>query len=331
MKLSAAARRRLCAGRSSCLAFALACATGVREGGGAAVRDDVGAEIIVPFDASNDLIVVGVMLDGKGPFRFVLDTGATRHAITPQVARELGVKVEGSAQIDTGLKTTASASMARVSHVEIGGCTLADQLFFVAPFPASFPFQGFLGAEIFRRFAVGVDFKRNQLTLTPAAAFSYKGVGAILPLKFYKRDTPQVRGTVDGNEGWFKIDTGYNGSLALFPKFVAAHKLLAKYAPHRSEAGGETVTGEVGEVSIARVPLLKLGAVELRDVEAALYRDAGTSNDAFAGALGTKILERFNVILDYRGGRLILETPDANAQKSSARRASSSFTRRADD
>jgi predicted aspartyl protease len=281
-----------------------------REEGDAGVNADDGSSVtVVPFDSSNDLIVVNATLDGKGPFRFVLDTGASRHAITPQVARELGLKVEGGARIDAGLKTTASAGVARVARVEIGGCTLADQLFFVAPMPASFPFQGFLGAEVFRRFAIVVNFRRNQLTLTPASAFNYKGGGAIVPLKFYRRSTPMVRAALDGDSGWFKIDTGYNGALALFAKFVVAHKLTAKYAPHASAAGGTTIAGEVGDVSIARVPLLKIGAIELRDTEAALYRDAGTSNDAFAGAIGTKIFERFNVIFDYGGGRLILEKP----------------------
>jgi predicted aspartyl protease len=281
-----------------------------REEGDAGVNADDGAGVIVvPFDSSNDLIVVNATLDGKGPFRFVLDTGATRHAITPQVAKELGLKVESGARIDAGLKTMASAGVARVARVEIGGCTLADQVFFVAPLPASFPFQGFLGAEVFRRFAVAVDFRRNQLTLTPTSAFTYKGDGAIIPLKFYKRSTPMVRAAIDGDSGWFKIDTGYNGALALFAKFVAAHKLHAKYAPQTSAAGGTTIAGEVGDVSIARVPLLKIGTTELRDVDAALYRDTGTSNDAFAGAIGTKIFARFNVIFDYRGGRLILDAP----------------------
>ncbi|MCA1817489.1 MAG: aspartyl protease family protein [Acidobacteria bacterium] len=274
---------------------------------GARTKSDGAA--VVPFDSSNDLIVLSVTLDGKGPFRLVLDTGATGHAISPQVAEELGLKVEGSAGIDTGLRTMATAGIARVGRVGLGGCTLADQVFFVAPLPPSVPFQGFLGAEVFRRFAVAVDFRTARLTLTPAAAFDYKGGGTILPLKFYKRDTPQVRATVGGVSGWFKLDTGYNDALALFPKFVAAHRLDEKYEPQRSEQGGATLAGEVGEVSVVRVPSLKLGAIELRDTEAAIYRDAGTSNDAFAGAIGTKLLERFHVIFDYRGGRLILEAP----------------------
>jgi predicted aspartyl protease len=306
---------------------ALACATLVAADGRAArpvrehaarpVSEDAraaqgverGKTVTVPFDASNNLVVVNVLLEGKGPFRLVLDTGATADAVTPEVAKELGLKVEGGALIDTGLKTKATGGVTRVGRVEIGGCALADQVFIVAPLPASFPFQGFIGAEFFRRFAVGINFRTHQLTLTPSDTFNYRGGGAIIPLKFYKRDTPQVRAAVDGASGWFKIDTGYNDALALFPKFLAEHGLLKKYAPQRSEAGGATLAGEVGDVAIARVGVLKLGAVELRGLDAALYREEGTSNDAFAGALGTKAFERFNAVFDYRGGRLILETP----------------------
>lgn len=275
-----------------------------------AARQSVGANT-VPFDASNDLVVLSVTLDGKGPFRLVLDTGATGHAISPQVAEELGLKVEGSAGIDTGLRTMASAGLARVGRVGVGGCALADQVFYVAPLPASVPFQGFLGAEVFRRYAVAVDFKHSRLTLTPADEFDYKGGGSPLPLKLHGLDAPRLRVTVGGVAGWFKLDTGYNGSLALFPKFVAAHKLAGKFAPLRSEQGGATLAGEVGEVSVVRVPLLKLGALELHDIETALYRETGTTNDDFAGAIGTKLLERFNVVIDYRRARLIFEAPRA--------------------
>jgi hypothetical protein len=44
-----------------------------------------------PFELRNETdIVVPVTIEGRGPFRFLLDTGSSRSAITPETARRLG-------------------------------------------------------------------------------------------------------------------------------------------------------------------------------------------------------------------------------------------------
>ncbi len=261
----------------------------------------------VPFDAENDLIVVGVMLDGKGPYRFILDTGASVHAITPEIARVLGLKVEGSGVINVGSKESIGAGLARVKKLEIGDISLSDQTLFVAPFPPQYPFQGFLGAELLKRFVARVDFEHKMLTLTAAKSFRYRGSGATVSLKLYKGGLPSVEGEVDGVRGWFKIDTGYNGSLALFGKFIDEHKLLKKYSPEASAQGGRTLAGEVGESPVVRVSLLKLGALETRDIVCALFLEKEVSNDAFAGAIGTGVFKQFNVVFNYPDKKIIFE------------------------
>lgn len=261
----------------------------------------------VPFDGANDLIVVNVLLNGKGPFRLLLDSGASVHSITPELAKALGLKIEGSGVIDVGSKETVSAGIAHIAKLEIGNISLPDQAFFVATYPASYPFQGFLGAELFRRFVVRVDFQRMMVTLTTPASFRYQGAGAIVPLKLYKGSIPQVRGEVDGQKGWLKLDTGYNGTLALFGQFIEDHRLLKKYAPAVSKQGGRTLAGEVGASPTARIAALRLGAVELRDITASLFLEKGNSNDAFAGAIGTGIFKQFNVIFNYNKQQVIFE------------------------
>ena len=261
----------------------------------------------VPFDGTNDLIVVNVLLNGKGPFRLILDTGASGHAISTEVATALGLKIEGEGVIDVGSKKTAGAGVARIAKMEIGEFGLLDQTFFIAPFPSSYPFQGFLGAEVFKRFVVRVDFERSMLTLTSLKNFRYQGGGTIVPLKLYKQSIPQLRCDVDGQKGWLKLDTGYNGTLALFGRFIEEHRLLKKYAPVMREEGGQTLAGKVGESPVARVSVLRLGQVELRDITTTFFLEKGNSNDAFSGAIGTGILKRFNVILNYHDQKIIFE------------------------
>lgn len=262
----------------------------------------------LPFDPAGDLIVVEATVNGKGPFRFLLDTGASHNVMTPELAQSLGLKVEGGGVIDSGGRATVSAGRVRVAEVRVGGFALARQGFFVTTFPASYPFQGFLGAELFKRFTVRIDFRRSLLTLTAPDAFRYRGGGVVLPLKFHGGLIPQVRAEVDGHAGWFKLDTGYNGSLALFGKFIDEHDLLTKYGPREGRGGARTLTGELTNVPAARVREFKLGGLMLGRVDASFFLERKGSNSIFAGAIGTGILKQFDVVVDYERRRIILES-----------------------
>lgn len=279
--------------------------------GAAPARDADTATL--PFDPANNLVVVAADINGRGPFRFLLDTGASHHVLRPEAARGLGLKLEGGGEIDAGSRGTVSASLARVAEVRVGRFTLEGQQFFVTPFPASYTFDGFLGAELFKRFTVGIDFRRSLVTLTRPAGFRYGGAGVSLPVKFHGGLIPRVKAEVDGAAGWFKFDTGYNGELALFADFTERHGLLTKYAPQKSAPGGQTLTGEVGDSPVARVRVLKLGRLEVEGVSTSFFREKGGSNSAFAGAIGTALLKRFHIIIDYERRRVILEGDGAAA------------------
>lgn len=45
------------------------------------------------FDPTNNLIIITATLNRKGPFRFLLDTGASHHVMKPELAQALGLKV----------------------------------------------------------------------------------------------------------------------------------------------------------------------------------------------------------------------------------------------
>ena len=254
------------------------------------------------------MIVVNATINGQGPFRFVLDTGSSVNSIKPELAQTLGLKVEGGAVVDTGGRAKGSAGLVRAAELQIGDFKLAGQSFFVAPFPVAYPFQGFLGADIFKRFIVRIDFQHSLLTLTIPSAYHRAGTGVVLPIKFYDGLIPQIKAKVDGNAGWFKLDTGYNGSLTLFKKFIDERGLWLKYEPQRSDTGVRTLTEEFSNMPVAHIHELKLGNIALSNVLTAFFNESEGSNTIFAGAIGTGVLKQFNVIIDYEQKRVILES-----------------------
>src|SRR5579863_743543 len=62
-----------------------------------------------------------VMIDGKGPFRLVLDTGANRSAITARTAQLLGASVDGDGSTRvTGFTGSAVVPTVHVGEMEVG-------------------------------------------------------------------------------------------------------------------------------------------------------------------------------------------------------------------
>jgi len=126
------------------------------------------------FDAANDLVIIKATINGKGPFRFLVDTGASHHVMTPELADSLRLESKDSGFLDAGGQGKISAQIVRVAEVGIGSFKLTRQTFFVTGFPSRFPFQGFLGAELFKHFVVSIDFRQTVLTLTVPRFFRHQ-------------------------------------------------------------------------------------------------------------------------------------------------------------
>jgi hypothetical protein len=263
----------------------------------------------VQFDPANNMIVVKATLNGEGPYRFLVDTGASSHVIKPELAQKLGLVAGVSGAIDAGGGATVEAGTVRVDTVQIGNVRLVNQQFFVIPFPSAYMFDGFLGADLFRAFVVTIDFRSSQLTFIAPGAFEYGGEGKAVSMQFYKGLIPKVNLKVDQDSGWFKLDTGYNGSLAFFGEFIKRHRLLTKYAPVKQRPGGQTLTGGLGDTLVAQAGKVRVGEFELEKVEAAFFTEKKGSNAAFSGAIGTVFLNHFKVVVDYSRKRLFLEVP----------------------
>ena len=270
--------------------------------------------VTIPFDRGNNLVIIEATINDRGPFRFVLDTGSSHHFLSRALAETLGLKLETKTKVDVGSSAMIDASQTEVSKLEIGELAIPDQHFFIVELPKPYPFQGILGVELFKQFIITIDFAHSLVTMDLPDKHPYSGSGTQIRMKLRDGFIPELRADVDGHSGWFKIDTGYNASLALFAEFVARHPSLANddSGPPTYEPGGQTIAGEVGKTRIVRIKELKFEAksgrgVSQQNVPAALFTEKGGSNSAYAGAIGTLVLQRYIVTLDYRKRLIRLE------------------------
>ena len=70
----------------------------------------------------NPLILVPVYVEGKGPYEFILDTGAYRCLLSPELSSSIGIQPESQQQA-TGIGGTINVSSARVSSLSVGNAS----------------------------------------------------------------------------------------------------------------------------------------------------------------------------------------------------------------
>jgi predicted aspartyl protease len=114
-------------------------------------------------------IIVPVLIEGKGPFRFMLDTGANRSALSEQTAQALGlVPIEQSAVTVHGITGAAAMPVVRVRELRVGELQVLDQRLPVLPAPVFGNLDGILGIDCLQESRIDVDFEYDRITVRPS-------------------------------------------------------------------------------------------------------------------------------------------------------------------
>jgi hypothetical protein len=271
--------------------------------------------------------LANVCINGKGPFPFVIDTGAEGSVLTSSLATRLGLPKIGAPVPIGGAGCSATAQVSRISTWDVAGLPLQpeDVIYLRIPlFGGRGQPDGLLGSDVWSRFgAMRLDFARGNVTVpgpeqpaparkttisrpsaTPVPAVLLRGKPVIVaPMTV--TSTPGFTGiTVQVRLGThapvsFTPDTGASQS-AVDPG-VARQTGLASANARVRQATVCTVAVfpevRTGSWSVAGHPLRPqvVGTTRL------------VSTTGVAGLLGADQMSRFgSVIFDYAGGRLVL-------------------------
>jgi Aspartyl protease len=140
---------------------------------------DTGAEegtirvplVVLQAPDGSTLALVPVTINGQGPFRFALDTGASKSLIDATLSDQLGLPVVGNAGQVTGVTGAANAELVSVTNWQAGSVVLnQNQIIRLDLGGASGggQLQGLLGSDILSTYgAIQVDYVNQVLILTP--------------------------------------------------------------------------------------------------------------------------------------------------------------------
>jgi hypothetical protein len=272
-----------------------------------------GGETTVPFELIDNHVYLDVLLNGKGPYRFMFDTGG-QNVIDPAVAREVGAISSGIVQGAGVGAGTEDVSFAPLRSLRFGNAELRDQVFAVIPIRAGFGVaasataDGLIGAEVLARFVTVFDYASNKLTFKLPGA---PPAGSSVPFVF-AGSQPQVPCALDGIATQCTIDTGSRSSLDLHAPFIAANPSVM---PANAAAPGVNGFG-VGGADIGRVGRLgsiEFGGFDLKDQIAgfSLANSGAFAVPGIGANLGGGLLKRFNITFDYMHQIMSL-VPNAN-------------------
>ena len=279
----------------------------------------------VPFDLVEDHVYLSVMLNGKGPYRFVFDTGGL-NLIDQEVAKEIGSAGAGSIQGGGVGSTTEAVSFAKVSSLRVGDATLLDQLFFVAPIRRGFGttagqrVDGLIGFEVLARFVTTFDYGASRVVLRLPGAEPPAGA-EVLPFVLNGRQ-PQFACTIDGIAAQCTLDTGARDSITLGSPFIAAHPNVV---PAMLTAVGVNGFGFGGPAfgKLGRLESLRIGAFTMPGVitDFTVQQKGAFAQPFVAGNVGGGVWKRFALTLDYAKQTLALVANEAFGDRDAYERA----------
>lgn len=268
----------------------------------------------IPFELNNDLIFIRTRVNNSPPLWFLLDTGAEISVVKQSLARSLGLQFEGKGQTEA---SGGSVEFLNVKNITLSlpGADILNPTVVAIPLESFEPLlgrtaDGILGADLFNRFVVEIDYANQIINLYDPRSYHYSGRAEAIPITV-KENIPYVRAVVTQTnlstvEGVFQIDTGSNSTLVLNTPFAKAHKFIE--STKTIELGGLGAGGKTRSL-VGRVEKVTLGRFVMKKPLVRFSQDekGELASADFSGLIGGELLRRFRVIFNYAKNQMILE------------------------
>ncbi|MCE2890472.1 MAG: retropepsin-like aspartic protease [Aquidulcibacter sp.] len=148
-----------------------------------------------------------VKLNGKGPFKFVVDTGSNTSVLSPRVARALELP-ELPMRTVHGVTGSSQAHFAKVGQIETGRSVSNNLTVAIIDAPALDNLDGILGMDMFANRRVRFNFSRKTVDLEPASSRRLRKLPISVGVKLRHGLLIEAEGRVGGLRSKCILDTG---------------------------------------------------------------------------------------------------------------------------
>jgi hypothetical protein len=210
-----------------------------------------------------------------------------------------------------GLFRGEAKDKARHMDLELGDLTVqgfgaAESMFPSASQVAGQPVPLVLGEEIFKQFAVEIDFSHKRIAFRDPVAVTRPKGAMELPITEVDNERVVPVSVNGAPPALFEFELGnVSGPMLVTPLYAKEHKLLEGVKTSQRLSGKFTET-------VVSVPHLTFAGVETPAAPIALIPDSEVPPPSIAGGMGLPLIARFDVVIDYPHNR-IYATPHKDA------------------
>lgn len=267
------------------------------------------------FDEAKRM-TVPVKLSGRGPFQFVVDTGANRTVIGVETAARCSLAADGVTPVH-GIVGTQPAPLVKVPRLRVGQVQSSNLSLPVLP-KASLGADGLLGIDVLKGRRMRLSFVRNTFEIGPSGTgasvnmlgggggtrIPNRDSGIVVPAQYRSGQLVIFDADVDGIPVRAFLDSGAQitcGNEALRAALIARRP---DYGQRMRATELISATGQTSPAQLALLPRLRLGGLGLNNIRAAFAPlhifSLWELNDRPAMLVGVDVLRNFDeVILDF--------------------------------
>lgn len=212
-------------------------------------------------------MTVPVKLSGNGPYRFLVDTGADRTAVSRQIVAALKLPSAGSAELHSVAGAT-SVSTAKVGELEF--TRPPEQSIEAAVLDrVNMGADGIVGVDVLRSQRVQFDFEKQIMSIVPSSAPDFSAEPGTIVVRARRKNGRLIVTDADANGETLTVvlDTGSEvsiGNSALRRKLLGNNLVDIDKSVELESVTGAKITGEymfVRELTIGGIGLTNLAVV----------------------------------------------------------------------
>ena len=269
---------------------------------------DPATQVLELEDDRTNRFTVPVLVEGEGPYNFMIDTGSQATAVTSYINEGLQLNPGGTAML-VGMASRRPVDMVEVSSMTFGNHTVRD---LVSPVleRQHVGADGIIGLDSLQDLRVLIDFREETIAIQDVTdrGRDRRGFEIIVRARAELGQLLITDALVEGVRATVIIDTGAQSSMG---NLALQERMRAKRAQEvtTTDVNGVELVGEVQLVRSLNIEGMALTNVPLTFADAPAFEALGLKDKPVL-ALGMDHLRIFDrVAIDFANQRVLFDVP----------------------
>ncbi len=269
---------------------------------------------IVRTFPSDDRMTIPILIDGKGPWNFIVDTGSQRTVVSKDLAERLSLPTRQTVTIISmaGKAQTRTVAVPRLQYGNVIVDTIEAPVLEADHMGA----PGLLGLDSLHNRRLVINFRTSRMEIGNSRRAWRDPDAIIVEARRRKGQLILLHSDANGTKVNIILDTGTRisvGNLALMNKLIRKKRGAVPTPVSLLSVTGETLNGLLG-----RVRQIRMGPIVMTDLlvmfaDAPPFAELGLQ-DRPALLLGMDALQTFDrIAIDFGRGKVDFLLPDGSA------------------